>query len=142
MWTGQPGPGPDRAARTERAATRRPGVAEITRYRGETATTQPDTAQRVPAAQTPHYEARAGSLADPVRMASRSLSETPPDPVGLRCRQRMGTAVRDNGTTPADGRRGLLPSAMFRPSFAVWMEEQLRVGAPAGSVPLPPPLLG
>ena len=78
MWTGQPGPGPDRAARTERAATRRPGVAEITRYRGETATTQPDTAQRVPAAQTPHYEARAGSLADPVRMASRSLSETPP----------------------------------------------------------------
>jgi len=30
--------------------------------------------------------------------------------VGLRCRQRMGTAVRDNGTTQADGRRGLLPS--------------------------------
>src|SRR5664280_727024 len=25
-----------------------------------------------------HYEARAGSLADPVRMASRSLSESPP----------------------------------------------------------------
>src|SRR5450759_3503770 len=73
MWTGQPGPGPDRAARTEQAATRRPGVAEITRYRGETATTQ-----RVPAARTPHYEARAGSLADPVRMASRSLSESPP----------------------------------------------------------------
>src|SRR5664280_3811916 len=49
----------------------------------------------------------------------------------------MGTAVRDNGTTPADGHRGLLPSAMPRPSFAVWMEEQLRFGAPAGSVPLP-----
>jgi hypothetical protein len=73
------GPGPDRAALTEQAATRRPGVAEITRYRGETATTQPNTAQRVPAARTPHYEAlRAGSLADPVRMASRSLSESPP----------------------------------------------------------------
>src|SRR5450756_1335896 len=44
------GPGsrawPDRAALTEQAATRRRGVAEITRYRGETATTQPDTAQR------------------------------------------------------------------------------------------------
>jgi hypothetical protein len=76
------GPGsrawPDRAALTEQAATRRRGVAEITRYRGETATTQPDTAQRVPAARTPHYEAQAGSLAGPVRMASRSLSESPP----------------------------------------------------------------
>jgi len=64
------GPGPDRAALTEQAATRRPGDAEITRCRGETATTQPDTAQRVPA-RTPHYEARAGSLADPVRMRPR-----------------------------------------------------------------------
>src|SRR5450759_3177740 len=71
-----------------------------------------------------------------------ALREPTPDPVRLRCRQRMGTAVRDNGTTPADGRRGLLPSAMFRPSFAVRMEEQLRIGAPAGSVPLPAPLLG
>jgi hypothetical protein len=51
MWTGQPGP--DRAALTEQAAARRPGDAEITRYRGETATAQPDTAQRVPAARTP-----------------------------------------------------------------------------------------
>src|SRR5664280_410524 len=51
MWTGQPGPA--RAALTEQDATRRPGDAEITRYRGETATAQPDTAQRVPAARTP-----------------------------------------------------------------------------------------
>src|SRR5664280_2742721 len=50
-WTGQPGP--DRAALTERDAARRPGDAEITRYRGETAAAQPDTAQRVPAARTP-----------------------------------------------------------------------------------------
>jgi hypothetical protein len=42
-WTGQPGP--DRAALTERDAARRPGDAEITRYRGETATAQPDTAR-------------------------------------------------------------------------------------------------
>src|SRR5664280_2712855 len=51
MWTGQPGPA--RAALTEQAAARRPGDAEITRYRGETDTAQPDTAQRVPAARTP-----------------------------------------------------------------------------------------
>ena len=51
MWTGQPGP--DRAALTEQDATRQPGDAEITRYRGETASAQPDTAQRVPAARTP-----------------------------------------------------------------------------------------
>jgi hypothetical protein len=52
MWTGQPGP--DRAALTERDVTRRPGDAEITRYRAETATAQPDTARgRVPAARTP-----------------------------------------------------------------------------------------
>src|SRR5450756_2360492 len=52
MWTGQPGP--TRAALTEQAAARRPGDAEITRYRGETATAQPDTARRrVPAARTP-----------------------------------------------------------------------------------------
>jgi hypothetical protein len=52
MWTGQPGP--DRAALTERDVTRRPGDAEITHYRGETTTAQPDTAQRrVPAARTP-----------------------------------------------------------------------------------------
>src|SRR5450759_5831200 len=49
--TGQPGPA--RAALTERDVTRRPGDAEITRYRGETTTAQPDTAQRVPAARTP-----------------------------------------------------------------------------------------
>src|SRR5664280_3343841 len=52
MWTGQPGPA--RAALTEQDASRRPGDAEITRYRGETATAQPDTARRrVPAARTP-----------------------------------------------------------------------------------------
>jgi hypothetical protein len=51
MWTGQPGPA--RAALTEQDAARRPGDAEITRYRGETATAPPDTAQRVPAARTP-----------------------------------------------------------------------------------------
>src|SRR5664280_2743983 len=51
MWTGQPGPA--RAALTEQDAARRPGDAEITRYRGETATAQPDTAQRVPAARSP-----------------------------------------------------------------------------------------
>src|SRR5664280_773186 len=51
MWTGQPGP--DRAARTEQDASRRPGDAEITRYRGATATAQPGTAPRVPAARPP-----------------------------------------------------------------------------------------
>src|SRR5664280_2622249 len=34
MWTGQPGPA--RAALTEQDVTRRPGDAEITRYRGPT----------------------------------------------------------------------------------------------------------
>src|SRR5664280_2153059 len=139
MWTGQPGP--DRAALPEQAATRRPGDAEITRYRGETALPGRDR----------HHPARHRPAGVPAARIARwpgpdglafALREPTPDPVGLRCRQRMGTAVRDNGTTPADGRRGLLPSAMFRPSFAVRMEEQLRVGAPAGSVPLPPPLLG
>src|SRR5674536_139246 len=56
MWTGQPGP--HRAALTERDAARRPGDAEITRYRGETATTQPDTAQRVPAPPGPRTTRR------------------------------------------------------------------------------------
>ena len=55
-----------------------------------------------------HYEAPAGSLADPVRMASRSLSESP-QPLWLRCRQRMSTAVRDKRDNP-----GRLPPRPLR----------------------------
>src|SRR5450759_2854555 len=47
----RPDPAAERAS--DLAEDRLPGDAEITRYRGETATAQPDTAQRVPAARTP-----------------------------------------------------------------------------------------
>src|SRR5664280_242223 len=72
MWTGQPGPA--RAALTERDASRQPGDAEITRYRGETATAQPDTARRrVPAARTPPEAITAGS-AEEARHAAVELA--------------------------------------------------------------------
>ena len=77
------GPGsrawPDRAALTEQA--RHPAA------RGRRDHPLPGRDRHHPArhrpagarpARTPHYEARAGSLGDPVRMASRSLSESPP----------------------------------------------------------------